>query len=391
MLQIHHAAEGPSPSKAYADACWQANPRISPDWWREAHGYTLGRIAHDWRHAVPANTNLTTGSNLVLASPSTLQQALKAVVRLSQPQAAPVALVTPDAMATATGVTFTLWNPQDTTPANAHASLVHLEEQARSGAIDLYGLSFDALPQPSLTEWLQAAAAAAEHVWGRKKRPALRMLHVPLCLTNLAALTVQNEVHKSEPVSVLELAARLGFAVITTPQVMPDAPEPSAAALAALTAAAHAEHALNQAIGGWPHADGRQMFSLLAHLAAGLAPWPTPGHWFNWQAHVLPQMVHVWTTMNPQEAEGYLAALENLRPYGESLAAAAAKPVLGHILDVVTPRLVQPWQGLNAPERTLAILTSIPAVTAVAVASGCNIKALQTVADIPDIGAVLLG
>ncbi|RYG60633.1 MAG: hypothetical protein EON60_06505 [Alphaproteobacteria bacterium] len=391
MLQIHHAAEGPTPSKAYADACWQANPRISPDWWREAQGYTVGRIAHDWRSRVPAAPNLTIGSNLILAALATLQQALQARVALATPQAAPIVLVTPDVHAPAEGASVILFNPQHVPPADAHASLVHLEQQARSGTIDIYGLSFDTLPQPSLNAWLDAAALAAEEVWGRKKRPALRMLHLPLCLTNLAALTVQQEVHKAEPVSVMELAARLGFAVIATPQVLPGNADPSSAALATLTAAAHAEHALNQTLGGWPQAEGQQLFSLLAHLAAGLAPWPTPQHWYNWQAQVLPHLVQVWQALYPTESAAYLQALQALRPFGESLAAAAAQPILDQVLEVLTPRLNQPWQGFAPTERMLAILASIPAVTTVAVPGACDINTLQAVADIPDIGAVLLG
>lgn len=390
MLQIHHAEDGPTPTKAYADACWQANPRLSPDWWREAHGYTLGRMALDWRNDIHQTAHLATGSNLILTSPATHAQALATVAAtLPNPAAAVTCLVTPGLPAQP-GATYVLWQPT-TNPEDAQLQLTHLENLARSGAIEAYGLSLATLPQPALGAWLEAATSAAEAAWGRKKRPALRLLHLPLCLTNLTALTEPTETHKDEPVSLLELAARLGLTVIASPQVWPEAAQPPLEALQALTAAAHAEHALNTALGGWPHAEDQPLFSLLAHLSAGQAPWPTPRHWHNWNVHLRPQLEDVWHNLYPDESRAYLAALHALLPYGETLARAAAQPLFAHLLATLQPRLPQPWQALLAPEAALAMLTSIPGVTSVAVAAPCHAAVLRTVPNIPDIGAVLLG
>ncbi len=390
MLQIHHAEDGPTPAKAYADACWQAEPRLSPCWWREALGHTVGRIGLDWRTQVHQAAHLASGSNLILTSPATHAQALSVIAAtLPNPAAAVTCLVTPS-LPSQPQATFVLWQPSVGAD-DAIPHLTQLESLVKSGAIEAYGLSLATLPQPSLGAWLQAATTAAEAAWGRKKRPALRVLQVPLCLTNLSALTETTETHKSEPVSLLELAARLGLMVIASPQVWPDDNQPPLAALQALTAAAQQEHNLNQTLGGWPHADDQPLFNILAHLSQGRAPWPTPAHWHNWLVHVYPQLMQVWQGQYAAQAQAYVNALQALLPYGEVLARGAAQPVWQQVFAVVQSRLTQPWSNLQPAEAALAMLTSIPSVTCVAVAAPCHAAALRTVADIPDIGAVLLG
>lgn len=389
MLQIHHAETDTSPSKTYADTCWQTNPRLSPDWWREALGHTVGRLALDWRTHIHQPHHLASGSNLILTSPATHAQALHVIADvLPNPAAAVTCLVTP-ALPSQPQATFVLWQPS-LSPDDALPHLTQLETLVRSGTIEAYGLSVATLPQPSLGAWLQAAATAAEAAWGRKKRPALRLLHLPLCLTNLAALTEITESNKDEPVSTLELAARLGLVVIASPQVWPDDAQPPLAALQALTAAAQAEHALNQALGGWPHAEDQPVFNILAHLSKGQAPWSTPARWHNWLTHLYPSLVSLWSGQYPDQSQAYLAALHTLLPFGEALARSAAQPYWQHILATLVPRLAPQWQALPPAGAALAILSSVPAVTSLALASPYDAATLRTLPNIADIGAILL-
>ena len=391
MLQIHHAeedTEARSPSKQYADACWESDPRISPDWWREALGHTVGKLALDWRTAVKQPEHLLTGCNLVLSSPRTLAAVNAALGSTPQPHAYVNVLITSNPAALAAPWPHLLvWQPSDPTPEQRLHTLIHLENMVKSGQIEAYGIVPDAHP---LHLWLEDAANAAHSVYARRKRPGLRLLVAPLDLLDLSLLTHENTEHKSEPVSPLEFAARLGLAVIALAPSIPTEIDISRA-IQSLTSAAEAEHTLNQSLGGWPQIQGRQLFNLLSHLGQGHTPWPTSHQWHNWHSHLWPELKTYWHQLpcNPAIAT-YLAALENLLPHGPALALSSAQPLLEEALQTLSPRFPQSWQAQTPAVRNLGMLASIPGVTAVASVGIFDPKPLQHLPNLPDVGALLL-
>lgn len=391
MLHIHHAEDDRSPSKSYADACWQANPRLSPDWWREALGYTVGKLALDWRQQVFQPEHLATGCNLVLMTPETCDAARRTVAAQTPPGAVAEILVTGQPLTFAAPLPpILLWAPQGATQAERLETLIQLERMVKSGQIEAYGLSFGSLPTPPLHVWLEDAAIAAETAYGRRKRPALRVLHAPLDLTDLSLLTSPATLHKTEPVTTLELASRLGLVVIASPVLQPAQTQPAPEALAALTAMAEQEHALNQALNGWPQAHGQPLFSVLAHLAAGHTPWGSVSQWYNWQNHLLPELLEQWRNIHHPAVPAYLNALKNIQAYGAGLAASAEANRRTQLLEDFRPRLPGSHQHLDAQQQNLAILAAIPGVTAVASAVPLAPEKLRNLPDIADIGAVLL-
>lgn len=381
MLHIHHEESDQTPTKAYADACWAENPRLSPDWWRELLGQTLGKIALDWRKTIANTSCLSSGCNLVLATPQTWPQVL---LHLTP---AVVSVLVTDNLAQVTQP-FPTWLVYQGEERNA---LTQLETWVKEGQLEAYGIVLGSKP---LHLWLEAAAYAAQTVWGRKKRPALKIVLASMDLLDRALLHDLTTFHKDEPVSALELAARLSLAVIVTPSVLPQEKEPSTEVLQTLTQAAQAEHALHEHLEGWPTLQNQQLFSLLAPLSLGQAPWPTPQHWQGWKIHLWPQLQTQWQSLDNSQntilITGYLRALQSLLPYGEELSATAAQPLLTHILNTLAPRLPHAWQLQEPLAQNLALLTSIPGIGVVAVAQAFNPSPLQQLGGISDIAPLLM-
>lgn len=382
MLHIHHA-DDVVPSKAYADACWRADPRISPDSWREMLGVTVGKLALDWREEVTQPQELTRGANLILTTPATHAAAAQAVAQyMEDPAAAVTVLVTPQPHTLPEQpAMFVVWAaPEDVDEAAALAALTQLEQHARSGAILAYGIHHPAMAEAGtpwpLHRWLEIATAAAEAAWGRKKRPALRLLLAEFDLLNPALLTTANTQSlaggKTEVVTPLELAARRGFAVIAVAPAMPSTVPPQPQALAALAAVAQAEQALLNHLGGqWPSQQGRPLFSVLAALTEGASPWPTPHHWQGWLRHVHPRLAAAWGTLSPSPELGslinaYLDAFTPLLPLANHLALTTAQPHIHHILTHLRTHLPTTWQKTPDAALAAAILTSVPGITALA-------------------------
>lgn len=404
MLRIEHtepssslasaAADDPrSASKRYADALWQAHPRTSPDWWREAHGHTVGKLALDWRDSLSAPQALQQGCNLVLASAQSWPQVHATLQAHPQPEACVSLLFQPDAALPAVLPNVLVWSPPslpDT--ATRQATLTRLEDAVRQGHLEAYGVLFPASGSLPLHNWLEEAATAAQTVWSRKKRPALRWLALEQDLLNLDHLTAPGTRHRDEAVSTLELAARLGLAAVVLPQVLPAAAEPPPAALQALVALAQTEAALNEALGGWPHVDNKPLFSVLAALGKGYTPWPTPYVWQAWHAQVWPQVHRVWQGWQGscgQLVQAYRHAWQGLLPHGASLAHAAAQPVLAQVLANLRPRVPKAWQHADDAVLLLTLLTALPAVTAVAVPCLPSLALLRDAPGLPDVAAVL--
>lgn len=402
MLRIEHSetphvvgdSDPRSATKRYADALWQANPRISPDWWREAHGHTLGKVALDARDEGKVAEALAAGCNLVVATPQSWPSFHAEVSLLPEAAACISLLLVPDATLPEVLPTCAVWSPSSLPDAAVRGQVLQgLEQAVQGGRIEAYGLHLHQATLQPLHVWLQEAAAAAHAAWGRKKRPALRWLVVEQDLFNLAHVTHPTTLHHDEAVSTLELASRLGLAVVVLPQVLPSSPEPPAAALAALTAAAEAEAILHQSLGGWPQVQGQALFSLLAALGQGQAPWPDPYVWQAWQVQVWPHLQTIWRQVAEQgpaaEVEAYLAACRNLVPHGASLALAAAQPLLADMLDQLEQGLPAATQGQAPLGRLLTVLTALPAVTAVAVPVLPPLAPLREAPGVPDVAAVL--
>lgn len=397
MLQIHHADDAAtdprSPSKLYADACWAANPRLSPDWWREAQGHTFGKLALDWRTAISQPEHLLTGCNLILASPATWPAVTATLAASPAAEAFVTILVTPDATTIPTPApTFLLWQPAaSTTPQQRQTALIQLETHVRNGTVEAYGLALDDLATHPLHHWLEDAAEAANTVWSRRKRPALRLLLTPMDMLDLTLLTAPLAKHKAEAVSTLELAARLDLTTIITAPALPTDADLPPEALAALTQAAGAEHHLNQILGGWPQLHGQPLFSLLSPLSQGYTPWATPGHAHAWQTRLWPQLRQQWqalaTPVTQPNITEYLNQLEKLQIYIPALALAAVQPLLQHALQRLAGHFPPLWLETDDFTRNLAFLTSIPGVTALALASPFQPLSLQQRPNLPDIGA----
>ncbi len=407
MLRIEHTdtssatlVDDPrAPSKQYADALWQSHPRISPDWWREALGHTVGKLALDWRQpaaVLASEYALAEGCNLVVASPDTWSLVAKQIASQPQPDGVISVLMMDDGDLPEKTPHYVIWSPVNLPDATARQQVLsRLETAVQQGHIEAYGIHMPAGGSLPLHTWLDEAATAAAVVWNRKKRSALRWVVVEQDLLNLSHVTHPTTLHREEAVSTLELASRLGLAVLVLPQVLPAAAEPPQAALEALVQVAQTESALNEALGGWPHAGDQPLFSVLAALGQGYTPWPTPYVWQAWRTQVWPHVQATWQALAAQRDDtlmaAYLAALEGLLPYGVALSHAAAQPVLAHVLAGLRPQVPQVWQ--NEPETTLilGVLTALPAVTAVAVVQVPPLAPLRDAPGLPDVAHVLQG
>lgn len=405
------ATEDVSPTQTYAHSQWQHNPAISPDYWHESQGHTHSRIALNWQTEVTQPELLAQGTNLLLTTPATLSQAQAAITTSGIPTASFILLhsltapqlerFTPPAhqinliplyLPTHSHPEGTPTSPpnkyQINTKSTHENALKMLEELTHQGHISSYGLADNNIinqnPEIPLHEWLEMAATAASHVHGRQKRPALRWLAAPLSLLNLNLLTSQNTQHKQQVVSPLELAARLHLATIGVAETMPNPTPPPPVALQALTHFAQAEQQLSHTLGGWPTANGQPLFSALAILGQGQAPWPTPQHWQGWQQHVFPILNNYFTTHHAPQATAYLAALTALIPHGPALATAAAQPLLHAAIQQLSPHFPNTWHAESAATQAALLLSSLPALTALALTSPLNINPLQVLAKHPN-------
>lgn len=398
MLRIEHDTDPRPATKRYADALWAANPRLSPDWWRELQGHTVGKLALDWRHTCHQPALLTEGCNMVLFSVATAAQAHTHIQAMPTPAAVVAVMHDADpAVIARTPATFGIWHQPAGLGAAARAQgLVALEAAVKQGTLQAYGLTLGPACTHPLHVWMHEAAEAAHHVWGRRKRPGLRLLAAQQDLLHLELFTHPSTLHHAEAVSPLELAARLGLSTLLLPLAMPDETlsQPSAAALAALTQAAQTEAALLESLGGWPQVQGQPLFSLLAALGQGQPPWPTPGVWQAWQAHVWPQLQAQWGALAVPPAataarQAYIRALTHLLAQGPALAQAAAQPLLAQALAQLAPRLPAFWQAQSPQAQAVAILSGLAGADCLALAAPFPLDLFRFQPGLPDAAAVL--
>lgn len=378
MLTIIDANATPSPSRAYAEAAWRANPQISPSWWRENLGYTHSKLAYDGRSVRLAPRLVAQGVNLAVATPATA------------PLGAPAGVVSLLQSADPhTPATVLLLPTTEVTDEALLAALVVLEQRVANGTLQAYGVADEGLasriPLRPLHQLLALATQAAEQVWGRKKRANLRVLLAPLDVLDWHLLLSPTTKHKDEPVSTLELATRLGLWVLVAPRVHPSATA-SAAALAALATLAEAEARVHQQLQGqWPHVAGQPLFSVLKLLQAGQPPWRTPAVAAAWRADVWPLLRQHWAQW--PEASPLLAQWQAILPLIPELAAAAAAPLAQQALQQW--HLPAPWGSLSPTLQQLAVLASVPGVGAVLTPATIDVAPLMGLPDYPDVGALL--
>jgi hypothetical protein len=378
VLTIVDENATPHPSRAFAEAAWRQAPQLSPSWWRENLGLTHSKIVLDGRQALVPAAAWPFGVNVVLATPETQPPHLPAGV---------TALIeTPEVQ---TPADFLLYRPATLQEEAVLADLHVLETRVAQGTLQAYGLATDDLASPTpmrpLHDWLTLAATAAEQAWGRKKRPALKILLAPLDVLDWTLLCAHTTQHRETAVSPLELAARLGLWVLVAPRAVPGTTA-SPLSLQALGLLAEAEatwHAQQQ--GQWPHLAGQPVFSVLKLLQAGQPPWPTPQAAALWQQQVWPPLAKVlanFPNASPLRAQWYATL-----PYVPELARAAAAPVVLAALQRLA--LPAPWAALPPELQQVALLASVPGVGAVVVPPGLACQPLLALPDYPDIGALL--
>jgi hypothetical protein len=374
-------------TKQHINNCWRQHPRLNPAAFRESLGFTAGKLWLDLRTSLPRDDLLLVawqrGINAWLCSPRTL-------AALNLPQA-----ITRDTLVLALESDTVETPPQpldlffwrNTTP--DIEPLTQLEHLTKQGHIAAYGIAAPAaLP---LHDWLNVAEAAAQKIHGRRKRPGLRALIAPLNFTQTGILHRPTCAHHGEPISPLEYAARLGWAVVATHAtdlrrtdgqfipLTPPAP-PTLPALAALEAAVGAEQKLHQTLSGWPTVNGQPMFSLLAILGQGESPFLSPAHGLAWATQALPPTLLAWHKLNRPEATPYINSLQRLAFHAAALGGAAAA--------AATARLLQAMPDsssitTNPALSAFNLVTSLPGVAG-ALAKPENLPALFPAMTQPD-------
>lgn len=194
------STDAPDPTKAFADAAWVANPRISPSSWRVAQGYTFSKLTFDARASLKGWPKATAaGCNTVLLS------AVTAPLLTHKPAGTVAVLETasPTAIPEGMDIVLTLPNP---------ANWLVLEQAVKDNHIAFYGLT--STGWDDLASHLTAADDAAATVWGRRKRSGLKALMVPFNLAEQHAARELVTYHNTEAVSPLELAARRNMLVL---------------------------------------------------------------------------------------------------------------------------------------------------------------------------------
>ena len=225
-------------TKGYADSCWQEQPTISPDAWRLWEGLTVNKAAffvtrqhtlQDLAGAYEVGMNwwcIAPGAEAIVADFFSKQEAIvrqQIVVTLLwawQPEEAMPALDGSDAV-------LLVWPEEGGDVVSLADAFTELESAVQTGALVAYGFACEALGGMSLqstdfsfSDVYIIAQQAAEKVWQRKKRPALRLLGVPLNVLELQAIYAPYMEHKGVAVSVLEWAVHMNIGVLALRPLM---------------------------------------------------------------------------------------------------------------------------------------------------------------------------
>lgn len=255
-------------TKTFADTIWQANPHISPDSWRILDGKTVSKMCFGtlgFSNATQGEQALlnayNAGCNLFecaasfshgedtrsfaqifthLMEEENLQRDM--CVLISKIPAAPLEIfqetlnahikdlngLTPDYILIQEPELLTLqgFNLEDKNKILQNL-MTWLEKESAEGRTQGYGLSsqtfgsnMDDPTHTSLADIHTLARDAAQEAWGRKKRPAFKLISAPLNLIETELFTSKStwEVNKNgekTTCSTLDLACRMGLGVIT--------------------------------------------------------------------------------------------------------------------------------------------------------------------------------
>lgn len=378
MLKIIEAQPSSNPSRAWVEAAWRENPAISPSWWRENLGFTHSKFICDARDAaevtLPEGVNVVLSGGQDLALPEGIVQ-LAMVSDATQPCAADVVLWQP---------------PVAADDATCIAAFTVLEQRVRMGELVAYGLDEPLLGHMGqlrpLHAWLALAEQAAEAVWGRKKRPALRVLYTRVDALATAPLLWPSTLLKGQTVPLLEHAVHLGLWVLALPcsRQRGEAPHHALAALAQVAEAEVALHAELQ--GQWPHVAGQPVFMVLPALQQGHAPWRHPVHAVQWQRSAWPALQNAMQSLEGEAAQIWRENWQVLHPLVPDLANSAAAQALPLLMRARQQHLPKPFWGLGMEAQHLMLCVAMPGVGGVVVAEDVDTRPVLGVADCPDIG-----
>lgn len=248
MTNLLTTCATPDDTKAYADSLWAENPSISPDYWRVMEGLTVGKLAfsrsmaplaHAPDELLPKLYNM--GINAWHVHDPELQSAAKAFFAQQPETRKHIVLFcavranhieeditrATEACGTAVDVAMLMadFPPEPVENTNRHAALAALELAVKDGRIQFYGIADARLTFPqehtqwqSLSVYQKTAQEAAKEVWGRRKRPLLRVVQFPYNIVETEAIALDNQealtFHQPEAVSALELASRMHMAVV---------------------------------------------------------------------------------------------------------------------------------------------------------------------------------
>lgn len=348
---------GQSPTQRYAEARWRERPAISPSSWRVSQGWTLGKLVHDARVDVRGvEAALREGCNGVLVSDATASD----VLRLAEcwPGGRDEVVVMAEGVVAGADVVFLrVWDMEAFERCEAHV---------KEGRLGLYGVVVDA--RTDMDAVVRMAGDAAAAVWGRRKRPMLRALLLPLDAGDIACAVEPATLHKEEQVSVLEYAARMDFLVVAEGAVT-DADE--VVVIRAVEHIVSAEQELYARLGGWPERGGVPYFCLWRALLAGVQPFPTVGAARRWRRDVLPELMRFW---RGRAEAGYVEALQGLGAVAEGAALLGIKALLG-------------WEGAALGDVARGVAASVPGVTCVA--GGGDAGDFYTLPDVVDVARVV--
>lgn len=237
MKTVIASTEDISPTKVYADKVWGADMYISPNSWRLVEGHMVGRVAQvfaggDIASYVSAGVNVWAVPLAHLEMLESLAGALNIHPFTQAGAGAVVVGLVPAAQVNQVdffAVQQVLGKPLDAvlmlgdgteTLEDMQPYFEELERQIKFGNLEFYGVFMNQLSHGAwgLEMVLEKATTAAAKVWERRKRSGLRLLGVPLSLTELSALKNPTCVVKTfageEKVSLLEMAARVNMSVL---------------------------------------------------------------------------------------------------------------------------------------------------------------------------------
>ena len=470
---LHPGQATDAATKAYADRCWQANPRLSPDGWRDLQGLTVAKVglgtyrfdgdgqqAEAFQHALTHGINLIdTASNYMdgaaetfigqqlaaLFEAHTLQREEVVIIskagylqgqNLARWQATPPAEVVqlsdqlwhcihPDflhdqleqsrrrlQLTTLDGML--LHNPEYFLEAAHHhqtplpearetfyqrltAAFTYLEQACREGRLQFYGLSANTLGMPAehplhidLAQVFEAAQAAAQAAWGRRKRPLFRLLQLPFNMLETGAVDCANTTAKTfngtEPVTTLELATRMHLSVFanrplnafteSSPWRLADAPA-EAPDLAAASAALAAQEA---ALTLWPVDTTGQPLTQLSAVATELAAQLQGGMHYDqiYQRLLRPNLTLLQAACDDAAqcqalTAAYTQVCAALRAQTAQQDAARLAPLRRQLM----PALPPPWRTAPLQQIALNAVASTPGITSVL----CGLRRPAYVAD----------